>query len=169
VSEVISERRLRELFIQSNRDFFRTTGTTFEQQIEDVGPAIVAFARRVIEEALKVPTIHIQAIPRLETSCPSCGCRTIFIGVGGHLTCSNLQCAEPSVEAATAALRHHVERNDRLLLERDKVLDALMCPTHGRCVPHAMQEIARLKNPHSIGADQQPPLRAGMQKSGPRS
>jgi len=33
------------------------------------------------------------------TPCPSCGRRTLFIGAGGHLTCSVIGCKEPSVEA----------------------------------------------------------------------
>jgi len=33
--------------------------------------------------------------PRINTPCPSCGSRTLFIGVGGHLTCSLIGCKEP--------------------------------------------------------------------------
>lgn len=34
---------------------------------------------------------------------------------------------------------------DILIADRDRVLDALPCPAHGRCVPHALEEIARLR------------------------
>jgi hypothetical protein len=34
---------------------------------------------------------------------------------------------------------------DKLLAERNRVLDALPCPTHGQCVPHALDEIDRLR------------------------
>lgn len=43
--------------------------------------------------------------PRIETPCPSCGSRNLFIGEGGHLTCSLIGCQEPGVERAIAALR----------------------------------------------------------------
>lgn len=40
---------------------------------------------------------------RIETPCPSCGHRTLFIGSGGHLTCSLIGCREPGTERAIAA------------------------------------------------------------------
>ena len=41
---------------------------------------------------------------RIVTKCPSCGGRSLFVGVGGHLTCSYLECPEPVVETAIASL-----------------------------------------------------------------
>ena len=38
------------------------------------------------------------------TPCPSCGGKTLFVGTGGHLTCSWLECKEPIVETAIAQL-----------------------------------------------------------------
>ena len=46
--------------------------------------------------------------PKIETPCPSCGHRTLFIGSGGHLTCSWLKCKEPGVEDAIDALRAQI-------------------------------------------------------------
>lgn len=37
---------------------------------------------------------------RITTRCPACGHQTLFIAVGGHLTCSWLKCPEPSPERA---------------------------------------------------------------------
>lgn len=34
---------------------------------------------------------------------------------------------------------------DKLILERNRVLDVLPCPQHGQCVSHALEEIARLR------------------------
>ena len=34
---------------------------------------------------------------RIVTPCPSCGMETLFVSESGHLTCSNLECATPSV------------------------------------------------------------------------
>lgn len=43
--------------------------------------------------------------------CPSCGHQSLFIGSGGWLTCSWIECRQPSVGRAVAALldadRHH--------------------------------------------------------------
>jgi predicted RNase H-like nuclease (RuvC/YqgF family) len=35
--------------------------------------------------------------PRIATRCPACGGSTLFVGHGGHLTCSRLKCPNPSV------------------------------------------------------------------------
>jgi hypothetical protein len=35
--------------------------------------------------------------PRIATRCPACGGSTLFVGHGGHLTCSRLECPNPSV------------------------------------------------------------------------
>jgi hypothetical protein len=43
---------------------------------------------------------------RIETPCPNCGSRSLFIGSGGHLTCAVLRCTNPSVEGAIEDLRN---------------------------------------------------------------
>ena len=45
-----------------------------------------------------------KARDKIVTPCPSCGRTTLFIGNGGHLTCSLLGCKQPSVERA---IREH--------------------------------------------------------------
>lgn len=42
-------------------------------------------------------------IPRIADRCPSCGNQTLFIGAGGWLTCSWIQCKEPGLTRAIAA------------------------------------------------------------------
>jgi hypothetical protein len=42
---------------------------------------------------------------RIVTPCPNCGRSSLFIGEGGHLTCSVLTCSEPSAERANAQQR----------------------------------------------------------------
>lgn len=39
----------------------------------------------------------IDASPAINTRCPSCGSYLLFIGSGGHLTCSFVHCKNPSV------------------------------------------------------------------------
>ena len=63
----------------------------------------------------------------IQTPCPSCGSKSLFIGTGGHLTCSWLECEEPGLERKIAQLK--AEKN--ILLE------------HGVA---QMKEIERLKN-----------------------
>lgn len=41
--------------------------------------------------------------PNIATRCPSCGFASLFIGAGGHLTCSRLICPAPSVDQAVEA------------------------------------------------------------------
>lgn len=53
--------------------------------------------------------------PRIVTRCPSCGHQTLFIGSGGHLTCSWLECRDPGVESAIEALRAERDRFDTRL------------------------------------------------------
>ncbi len=42
--------------------------------------------------------------PRIATRCPACGGSTLFVGHGGHLTCSWLECPNPSVADEIAGL-----------------------------------------------------------------
>jgi hypothetical protein len=44
---------------------------------------------------------------RITTRCPTYGHQTLFIAVGGHLTCSWLKCPEPGVGRAIAEERRH--------------------------------------------------------------
>ena len=39
----------------------------------------------------------------ISTPCPSCGLKSLFIGIGGGLTCASLRCKSPSVEATWEA------------------------------------------------------------------
>lgn len=48
--------------------------------------------------------------PKIMTRCPSCGHQTLFIGSGGHLTCSWLPCKEPSPAHVIDALRTDAAR-----------------------------------------------------------
>jgi prefoldin subunit 5 len=72
---------------------------------------------------------------RIVTRCPSCNGQFLFIGTGGHLTCSSLDCKEPSVGSAVEQLK--AERDDlaRRLPEgmKDCTIRFLKCEKgHGR-------------------------------------
>ena len=41
----------------------------------------------------------------IKTPCPACGNSTLFVGSGGHITCSWLKCPEPSLQGEIHALR----------------------------------------------------------------
>lgn len=48
-----------------------------------------------------------------------------------------------------ADLKHELEVTDKLLEERQRVLDAIPeCPSHGKCVPHAIEWIEEMKAKH---------------------
>ena len=42
-------------------------------------------------------------------------------------------------------LKAEVETDDRLIADRDRILDRLPCPTHGRCIPHVLEQIDALQ------------------------
>jgi hypothetical protein len=69
--------------------------------------------------------------PSITTPCPTCGSRSLFIGSGGHLTCSRVPgrdnsggCSEPGVENAVdklkARLAQVTEAFERLWAEYEK-------------------------------------------------
>ena len=86
--------------------------------------------------------------PRIQTPCPSCGNHTLFIGTGGHLTCSLIGCREPGVERAIAALRAENEKirhgASRLRCDSHKAdaSHAWGCP---ECVHELRSEVAALR------------------------
>jgi hypothetical protein len=59
---------------------------------------------------------------RITTRCPSCGGRTLFIGSGGHLTCSFIDCPEPFVRAAIEALQEVATVAKKYQQEKQKFL-----------------------------------------------
>lgn len=48
--------------------------------------------------------------PRIVTPCPACGGRSLFIGSGGHLTCSYIPCRNPSVASEIEAMDLEIRR-----------------------------------------------------------
>lgn len=46
---------------------------------------------------------------RVVTPCPTCGRSTLFVGTGGHLTCSALECPQPWPEKRIEALKGKAE------------------------------------------------------------
>lgn len=55
--------------------------------------AIIAEVKAVIEIAGRDAVRQV----KITTPCPSCGWESLFIGTGGHITCSVLECKDPSV------------------------------------------------------------------------
>lgn len=57
-----------------------------------------------LAEARREMRQHVQQ--RITTRCPSCGHQSLFIGSGGHLTCSWLECkGDPGLERAIEKLK----------------------------------------------------------------
>lgn len=57
-----------------------------------------------------------ESAPVIKTPCPACGLKSLFIGSGGHLTCANLSCKEPSPESTWTAERALREKRERQLV-----------------------------------------------------
>jgi hypothetical protein len=69
-------------------------------------------------------SLHCQQ--RIETPCPTCGHRTLFIAVGGHLTCSWLPCREPGLEYATTATKARAESAEAELQRLKGLVDGVL-------------------------------------------
>ncbi len=41
---------------------------------------------------------------------------------------------------------NQIELMDKLIAERDRVLDAYPCPVHGRCVPHVLERLREVEH-----------------------
>lgn len=48
---------------------------------------------------------------QLQNKCPSCGWKTLFIGNGGWITCSNLDCKHPDLDSAVQDLITQEKQN----------------------------------------------------------
>lgn len=44
------------------------------------------------------------------------------------------------------ALKREIKTDDELLADRNRILEALPCPTHGPCVPYVLHNISDMKN-----------------------
>lgn len=69
---------------------------------------------------------------RIMNQCPSCGSRSLFLGFGGHLTCSVIGCKEPIVDKAMDKLKAAVERltDSNKLLEFNNTELGKICEKH---------------------------------------
>lgn len=54
---------------------------------------------------------------------------------------AHIDALEARVEKAEA----EITLDDKIIADRNLVLEALPCPVHGQCVPHAIDEIAKLR------------------------
>lgn len=58
----------------------------------------------LIDGAIRVAERHREVEIRADEDCPACGRKGLFIGAGGYLTCSQVDCPQPDVFAYYAAL-----------------------------------------------------------------
>lgn len=55
----------------------------------------------ITDVAIKNSNIQIVTVgpgkgwPQVQGKCPSCGCRSLFVGSGGYVTCAILSCKDP--------------------------------------------------------------------------
>ncbi len=54
--------------------------------------------------------------------------------------------------AEIRAIRQELEVSDKIIYERDRLLDELPCKLHGRCVPHAIEEVRALRKIYDAAA-----------------
>ena len=67
---------------------------------------------------------------RIVTRCPSCRAQSLFIGEGGHLTCSVIGCKNPSPESVWEEMSRLIgtarAERDEYMRERDEAIGILM-------------------------------------------
>lgn len=51
-----------------------------------------------------------------------------------------------AIKAELAEARAEIALDDARLADLDRILDAIPCPTHGRCITHALDQIEVWKN-----------------------
>ena len=88
-----------------------------DQETRSHGPAYLDSVADLIERLHREGEEARQRQPMIVTPCPSCGRRHLFIGSGGHLTCSLIDCKEPSAEDAVDTLRTRLQEVEA---ERDE-------------------------------------------------
>lgn len=57
------------------------------------------------------------------------------------------------LKAENEALRQEVELDDKLIADRDRLLNLFECPDHGQCIPYAMEQVEALRKALTECAD----------------
>ena len=82
---------------------------------------------------------------RINMRCPSCGGSFIFIGKGGYLTCSYVDCPEPSIAKKVAQLKEEnaalKRENEALKGEDDGTEKCMKCGSMVEQVWHADDDV----------------------------
>lgn len=56
-----------------------------------------------------------------------------------------LKSERDQLKAENEVLRGEIATDDKIIAERDRLLNMFECPEHGQCVPYAMEQVARLQ------------------------
>jgi hypothetical protein len=93
--------------------------------------------------------------PSITTPCPTCGSRSLFIGSGGHLTCSRVPgrdnsggCSEPGVEHAVDKLKARIAELEQ---ERDRAVEVADATTKGVYSKYMLEAAAAIGRDLSQG------------------
>lgn len=57
----------------------------------------------------------------------------------------SLAAERDQLKAENEALREEVALDDKIIAERDRLLNMFDCPEHGQCVPYAMEQVEQLR------------------------
>lgn len=90
----------------------------FYGSTEGLGTQTLTYADRIEAALQREREAHVKIVTR----CPSCGRQSLFIGEGGHLTCSVIGCKQPIVEAAFEHLEAKNKRLREAMLEGESGL-----------------------------------------------
>ncbi len=64
--------------------------TSSPEQMVKQKPATATILTEVVQSGVG------EGFPRVEGVCPACGYRSLFVGLGGYVTCSVLSCPDPT-------------------------------------------------------------------------
>ena len=71
----------------------------------------------------------------------------------GAVVTADLMAERDQLKAENEALRQEVELDDKLIADRDRLLNLFECPDHGQCIPYAMEQVEALRKALTECAD----------------
>lgn len=66
------------------------------EQFPGLPDGVTVYLEHADDVDLKQETEASAHYPRVEGECPECGCESLFLGDGGYVTCSRIDCSSPS-------------------------------------------------------------------------
>jgi hypothetical protein len=73
-----------------------TDSVRVNEQLPELPDGITVYVEHIDAIDLKQQAKGANKYPSVEGECPECGCKSLFVGQGGYVTCSRIGCDDPS-------------------------------------------------------------------------